>query len=80
MATFTTETVTTTVHRWIVPAPQPFGAAAAEVGKAWRAAEQQYRGIHGLTETEPLADDALRFHVRDDFAVVIGFETETPAP
>ena len=77
MATYSTETVTTTVHRWIVPAAPPLGAAAAEVGKAWRAAEQQYRTVHGLSENQGLSDDALRFEVRDE-EIVISFETETP--
>lgn len=79
MADFTTETVTRTIRRWIVPAAEPWGAAAAEIGKAWAVAERAYRDHHGIPDDRPLHDDALRFHVRDE-AVVISFEYETPAP
>jgi hypothetical protein len=77
MATFTTETVTTRTHRWIIPAAEPWGAAAAEIGKAWAVAEKAYRGYHQVPENTPLADNALSFHVRDD-AIVISFDTEEP--
>jgi hypothetical protein len=77
MATFTTETVTTTVRRWIVPAAEPWGAAAAEIGKAWAVAERAYREHHELDKENPIADDALRFHVTDD-EIVITFATEEP--
>ncbi|MFF3928196.1 hypothetical protein [Streptomyces hirsutus] len=79
MADFTSETVTRTIYRWVVPAAEPWGAAAAEIGKAWAVAELAYREAHGLDPAQPLHDDALRFHVRDE-AVVIEFQTETPAP
>ncbi|WP_121702116.1 hypothetical protein [Streptomyces sp. E5N298] len=79
MADFTAETVTRTIRRWIVPAAEPWGAAAAEIGKAWAVAERAYRKHHGLADEQPLHDDALRFHVRDD-AVVIEFQTEAPTP
>ncbi|MFJ7895954.1 hypothetical protein [Streptomyces anthocyanicus] len=79
MADFTAETIARTIHRWIVPAAEPWGAAAAEIGKAWAVAERAYRQHHGLADDQPLHDDALRFHVRDD-EVVIEFQTETPTP
>ncbi len=78
MADYTTETVTTNVHRWIVPAADPWGAAAAEIGKAWAAAELAYRNHHRIPREEPLHDDALRFYVRDE-EIVISFTTEQPA-
>ncbi|MER8002969.1 hypothetical protein [Streptomyces sp. NPDC095613] len=64
MAEYTTETVTSTVRRWIIPAAEPWGAAAAA-----------YRKQHGLPEDTRLHGDALRFHVRDD-EIVIQFSTE----
>ncbi|MFJ4624269.1 hypothetical protein [Streptomyces sp. NPDC088812] len=77
MAEFTSETVTRTIRRWVVPAADPWGAAAAEIGKAWAAAELAYREHHGIPKEQPLHDDALRFHVRDE-EIVISFETEAP--
>ena len=78
MATFTTETVTTRTHRWIIPAAEPWGAAAAEIGKAWAVVEKAYRAAYGAPDDTPLADNALSFHVRDD-AIVISFDTEQQA-
>lgn len=78
MADFTTETVTRTIHRWIVPTA-PAGAPAAEIGKAWAVAERAYREHYGIPKEQPLHDDALRFFVRDE-AIVISFETEEPRP
>jgi hypothetical protein len=78
VADFTSETVTRTIHRWIIPAAEPWGAAAAEIGKAWAVAERAYRQHHELPDDRPLHDDALRFHVRDE-AVVIEFATEAPS-
>jgi hypothetical protein len=75
MATFTTETVTTRTHRWIIPAAEPWGAAAAEIGKAWAVAEKAYRAAYGVPDDRALADNALSFHVRDD-EIVISFDTE----
>lgn len=75
MADYTTETVTCTFRRWIVPAAEPWGAAAAEVGKAWAVAERGYREQYDIPQDKALHDDALRFHVRDD-AVVIEFTIE----
>lgn len=66
MADFTTETVTHTVRRWVVPAAEPWGAAAAEIGKAWAVAERAYRDHFEIPKDGPLRDEALRFHVRDD--------------
>jgi len=77
VADFTSETITRRIHRWIVPAAEPWGAAAAEIGKAWAVAELAYREHHGIPKEQPLHDDALRFHVTDD-EIVISFEFEQP--
>jgi hypothetical protein len=75
MDDFTSETTTRTIHRWIVPAAEPQGADAAEIGKAWAVAERAYRDHFGFPDERPLHGDALRFHVRDD-EIVIEFATE----
>lgn len=75
MATFTTREVVTRHREWAVPCGQPWGAPAAEVAKAWTAAERAYRKAHSVPETEQLHDDALRFHVRDT-QIVISFTVE----
>lgn len=75
MATFTARTITSTRREWIVPAAEPWGAPAAEVGKAWAVAERAYREQHDLPAEQPLRDDALRFKVTDE-AIVISFTTE----
>ena len=77
MADFTSETVTRTIRRWIVPAAEPWGAAAAEIGKAWAAAEMAYREKHGIDPGQALHDNALTFHSGDD-EIVISFEYEEP--
>ncbi|WP_052189870.1 hypothetical protein [Streptomyces sp. NRRL S-1824] len=77
MATFTARTITSTRREWIVPAAEPWGAPAAEVGKAWAVAELAYREQHSLPAEQALHDDALRFKVTDD-AIVISFTTEEP--
>ncbi|AZM54142.1 hypothetical protein DMA15_17490 [Streptomyces sp. WAC 01529] len=77
MADFTTETVTRTIRRWRVPAVEPWGAAADEIGKAWAVAERAYREHHEIPDDRPLHGDALRFHVTDD-EIVISFEHEGP--
>ncbi|MGY1579189.1 hypothetical protein [Streptomyces sp. MN13] len=78
MATFTTETVTRTVRRWVVPAAEPWGACIGDINAACTAACRAYRDAHGLPEGASLPDDALRFHVRDD-EIVIEFATEASA-
>lgn len=78
MATFEHRTITSTRHEWSVPAAEPWGAAAGEIGKAWGAAESAYRQAHNVPENAALPDDALWFHVTDD-AVVIAFTLETPS-
>jgi hypothetical protein len=78
VATYTTESVTLTIRRWIVPAVEPWGATAAEISKAWAAAELDYRRHRGIPQEQPLADDALRFRIRDG-EIVISFEFETPS-
>lgn len=78
MTDFTSETITRRIHRWIIPAAEPWGAAAAEIGKAWAVAERAYRQHFKIPDEQPLHDDALRFHVRDD-QIVIEYTTEEPA-
>lgn len=75
MADHTSETVVRTIRRWIIPAAEPRGAAAAEISKAWVVAERAYRDHHKTPNDQPLHDDALRFHVRDD-AIVIEWQEE----
>ncbi|WP_369274481.1 hypothetical protein AB5J55_35180 [Streptomyces sp. R11] len=75
MATYTTETVTSTVRRWIVPAAEPWGATSAEIGRAWTAAQVAYREHHAIPVGQALPGDALRFHVRGE-EIVIEFATE----
>lgn len=77
MAEYTTETVTRTVRRWIIPASEPWGACIGDINAACAAACREYREAHGLPEGVVISDDALRFHVRDD-AVVIEFTVEAP--
>lgn len=72
MTTYTSETVTCTFRRWIVPAAEPWGATSADIGAAWTAAQHAFREQFDVPVGEALPDDALRFHVRDD-AVVIEF-------
>jgi hypothetical protein len=79
VATYTTEIVVATRRRWIIPAAEPWGAAAEEISKAWGAAAAAYREAHGLPEGAAIAGDALWFHVRDD-EIVIEFEIEEPQP
>ena len=77
MADYTSETVTRTIRRWLVPAAEPWGAPAEEISKAWNAAAGAYREANDLPVDAPIAGDALRFHVRDD-QIVIEFTTEEP--
>ncbi|WP_405558930.1 hypothetical protein OHV08_33885 [Streptomyces canus] len=78
MAEYTSETVTRTIRRWIVPAAEPWGATSADLGKAWTAAQVAYREHHAIPVGQALPDDALRFHVRDE-EIVIEFATEARA-
>jgi hypothetical protein len=75
MATYTSRTVTTVRREWIVPAANPWGACIGDINAACAAACRAYREERGLAEGEPIADDALRFHVGDE-EIVISFETE----
>lgn len=70
MAEYTSETVTRTIRRWIIPAAEPWGAAAEEISKAWAAAELDYRRHFGIPKEQLLHGDALRFHVRDEEIVI----------
>jgi hypothetical protein len=78
VATYSTETVTRTIRRWIVPAAEPWGACIGDINAACADACRAYREAHELTEGQTLADDALRFHVRDE-EIVIEFQTEARA-
>lgn len=76
MATFTRRTITTVRQEFVVPAPPPYGAAAAELGKAWAVAERAYRQHHGLRDEEHLADDAITLRPGDD-EIVLSYETRS---
>lgn len=79
MATYTSETVTRTIRRWIIPASEPWGAAAEEISKAWGVAAAVYREVHGMPRDAELSGDALRFHVGDDATIVIEFAVDRPS-
>lgn len=76
MATYSSETVTRTIRRWIVPAGGPWGACIGDINAAAAVACRAYRDAHGLAEGARIPDDALRFHPRDD-VIVIEFWVET---
>lgn len=75
MATWTSYTVTSRRRVWEVPAAQPWGAVLGDVYSAIATASNAYREARGLPKDEPLADDALRFHVTDT-SIVISFTVE----
>lgn len=75
MATYSSRTMTSTRHEWIIPAAQPWGAAAAEVAKAWEAASAACGAAQGIPPGGTLPDNALSFHVGDD-EIIISFVTE----
>ena len=79
MPTHTSETITRTIRRWIIPAAEPWGACIGDISAASADACRVYREVHGLPVSEQLPDDALRFHNGDD-EIVISFETEEPTP
>lgn len=72
---YTSRTMHSERHEWIIPAAEPWGSDSAEVGKAWSAAQRGYRKMHGMPEGAALSDDALRFHVADD-QIIIAFTIE----
>ncbi|MFE5958931.1 hypothetical protein [Streptomyces rubiginosohelvolus] len=53
MATYTTETLTSTIRRWIVLAAEPWGATAEEIGKAWAGAELRPLGEQHVPDNQP---------------------------
>jgi hypothetical protein len=75
VAEYTEDTTTLRIRRWRVPAPEPYGAAAAEIGKAWSVAERAYRQHHGIKENASVADNALTFHNGDE-EIIIEFRYE----
>ena len=79
MATHTSETITRTIRRWIIPAAEPWGACIGDINAACAVACRAYREAHGLAEGDAISDNALRFHIGDD-EIVISFETEEPQP
>lgn len=67
---------TTTRHDFVIPAPTPAGATAADFTAAWTAADLAYREACGLPTEASLPDTALM--VRPDRgAVVISFVVES---
>lgn len=76
MADYSRRTITTVRREFVIPVG-PYGAPSAEIGKAWAAAEREYRGLYGLKTEDSLADNALVFRPGDD-EIVISFETEEP--
>ncbi|RSN13769.1 hypothetical protein DMH25_08250 [Streptomyces sp. WAC 01325] len=76
MAEFTRRTITTIRAEFVIPAG-PYGAAAAEIGKAWSVAEREYRAVYGLMENDSVPDNAIVFRPGDD-EIVISFETKGP--
>jgi hypothetical protein len=70
VATYTSETVTRTIRRWIVPAAEPWGACIGEINKAAAAACRAYREAHGLAPDAAMPDDAFRFHPKDGVIVI----------
>ena len=75
MADYSSRTVKTVCREYAVPTHEPWGAAHAEIDKAWTAAINDYRSTHGMDKNTPLSDDALRFFARDD-EIVIAFTVE----
>ncbi|MFK0172648.1 hypothetical protein ACIQU5_28015 [Streptomyces sp. NPDC090306] len=77
MADYTSRTVTTVRREFTVPTRLPWGAPADEVGKAWAAAEREYRTANKIAEDQPVAGDALRFLPGDDEIVIAFTLSET---
>lgn len=78
MADYSRRTITTIREEFAVPVG-PYGAPSAEIGKAWAVAEREYRALHGLSQEDSVADNAIVFRPGDD-EIVISFETEKPTP
>ncbi|HSE05946.1 MAG TPA: hypothetical protein VLK35_17495 [Methylomirabilota bacterium] len=74
MADFTRRKITTVREEFVVPVG-PYGASAAEIGKAWAVAEREYRTQRGLSQEDSVADNAIVFRPGDD-EIVISYETE----
>jgi hypothetical protein len=78
VSTHTSETITRTIRRWIIPAAEPWGACIGDISAASADACRVHREVRGLAAGAQLPDDALRFHIGDN-EIVISFETEEPA-
>lgn len=63
-------------YEYPVPAKPPFGAAAAEVAKAWAVADRDYRKERGIPESDSIPDNAISFTPGDD-EIVISYETRS---
>lgn len=79
MATHTHYTLTTVKKIFEIPAEGPYGAAAAEVVKAWTAAEREYRQAHGLADDAVLHDNAITFHPTNTSIQIVFTQEETRA-
>lgn len=75
MATYTHREIVSRRVEYIVPAAEPWGADAGEIGKAVAAASAKFREMRGLPAETVLMDDVLRFRCRDD-EIVISFTIE----
>lgn len=78
MSSYTQRTITTVRTEFCVPAPPPFGANSAEMGKAWTAADRAYRQANSLPAEVSLPDNAITFRPGDD-EVILSFETRSEA-
>ncbi|MGW5173179.1 hypothetical protein ACWERY_02275 [Streptomyces sp. NPDC004082] len=79
MATYTSRTITSTRHEWIVPTPEPWGAGIGDINAACAVACRAYRATHKLPEGDPLPDNAISFKTGDN-EIIISFTREEPTP
>ncbi|SOD67504.1 hypothetical protein SAMN06297387_13139 [Streptomyces zhaozhouensis] len=70
MATHSYDTVTSTIHRWRVPAPEGRGAAWQDIDTALEMAWQVYAEHHGLDPRGDRPGDYCRLAVVDDDIVI----------
>lgn len=77
MPSYTHREITSRRIEYIVPAAQPWGACLGDMYAAINAARVAFIDEHNLDPMQPLSDDALWFHPRDD-DIVISFTIEEP--
>jgi hypothetical protein len=77
MADYSATTVTTVQRQFTVPTRLPWGAPADEIGKAWAAAEREYRTANKLADDQAVPGDAIRFLPGDDQIVIAFTLSET---